>query len=168
MKGLVIQYLPVAGLSHKEDCAWRKPQGMLVVWWRAEHNMRNLKKNQRKLWYALYQGKIPILDENGDKTGDYTTGYSPPVQFEASLSPGNGSAQREVFGIGIDLTRSISTTDMSLPITETSLVWHETKPGLLEDGSADPDTADYEVAAPPAVGLNTIVIALKARAKNSQ
>lgn len=130
--------------------------------------MRNLKKNQRKLWYALYRDKIPILDSAGDETGDYTAGYSPPVFFEASLSPGNGKAQREVFGAGIDFTRTLSTTDTSLPITETSLVWHETKPGVLEDGSADPDTADYEVAAPPAYGLNTLVIALKARAKSLQ
>ena len=133
-----------------------------------EKGMRNLKKNERKMYYATYKGKQPILDSAGDETGDFSIVYSPPVQFEASLSSGNGSAQREVFGIGIDFTRSISTTDTSLPITETSLVWHETEPGLLEDGSADPDTADYEVAAPPAVGLNTMVIALKALTKNSQ
>ena len=130
--------------------------------------MRDLKKNQRELWYALYREKIPIVDENGDETGDYTTGYSPPVSFCANLSPGKGSAQAAVFGTDIDFTRSISTTDMDLPITETSLVWYETKPVLLEDGTADPDSADYEVAAPPADGLNELVIALKARAKNAQ
>lgn len=130
--------------------------------------MRDLKKNQRELWYALYREKIPIVDENGDETGDYTTGYSPPVSFCANLSPGKGSAQAAVFGTDIDFTRSISTTDMDLPITETSLVWYETEPVLLEDGTADPDSADYEVAAPPADGLNELVIALKARAKNAQ
>lgn len=130
--------------------------------------MRDLKKNQRELWYALYREKVPIVDENGDETGDYTTGYSPPVSFCANLSPGKGSAQAAVFGTDIDFTRSISTTDMELPITETSLIWYETEPGLLKDGSADPDTADYEVAAPPADGLNELVIALKARAKNAE
>lgn len=130
--------------------------------------MRDLKKNQRELWYALYREKIPIVDENGDETGDYTTGYSPPVSFCANLSPGKGSAQAAVFGTDIDFTRSISTTDMELPITETSLIWYETEPGVLKDGSADPDTADYEVAAPPADGLNELVIALKARAKNAE
>ena len=130
--------------------------------------MRSLKNNQRQLWYALYRNKIPIVDENGDETGDYTTGYSSPVSFYANLSTGKGSAQAAVFGTDIDFTRSISTTDMDLPITETSLVWYETEPGLLKDGSADPDTADYEVSAPPADGLNGLVIALKARAKNAQ
>lgn len=130
--------------------------------------MRNLKKDERDMWYALYEEMSPILDESGDETGDYTMKYNAPVKFRASLSAGNGSAQREVFGVDIDFTRSISTTDMNLPITETSLVWYETKPAVLEDGSADPATADYEVAAPPAVGLNTMVIALKARAKNGK
>ena len=130
--------------------------------------MRNLKKDERDMWYALYEGMKPVLDENGDETGDPDPKYSSPVEFRASLSAGNGSAQREVFGVDIDFTRSISTTDMDLPITETSLVWYETKPGLLEDGAADPNTADYEVAAPPADGLNTLVIALKARAKNAK
>lgn len=129
--------------------------------------MRDLKKDTRGMWYALYGGKVPIYDDNGDYTGDDRIGYSAPVYFEANLSPGKGSAQAAVFGMDIDFTRSISTTDMDLPITETSLVWYETEPVLLEDGTADPASADYEVAAPPADGLNELVIALKARAKNA-
>lgn len=130
--------------------------------------MRNLKKNDRNMYYATYKGRQPILDSAGDETGDFRIVYSPPVSFCANLSPGKGSAQAAVFGTDIDFTRSISTTDMELPITETSLIWYETEPGLLKDGSADPDTADYEVAAPPADGLNELVIALKARAKNAE
>lgn len=128
--------------------------------------MRNLKKNQRKMFYALFDKMIPQVDENGDETGDPVAHYSAPFPFEASLSSGKGIAQKEVFGTDVDYTRSVSTTDLRLPITETSLVWYETKPVLMPDGSADPDSADYEVAAPPADGLNVLVIALKARAKN--
>lgn len=128
--------------------------------------MRNLKKNQRKMYYALFDKMIQQVDENGDETGDPVAHYSAPVMFEASLSSGKGSAQKEVFGADVDFTRSISTTNLGLPITETSLVWYETEPALLPDGSANPDSADYEVAAPPADGLNVLVIALKSRAKN--
>lgn len=128
--------------------------------------MRNLKKNQRKMYYALFDKMVQQVDENGDGTGDPVKHYTAPVMFNASLSSGSGNAQKEVFGTDVDFTRSISTTEISLPITETSLVWHETDPVLLEDGSADPDSADYEVAAPPADGLNVLVIALKARARN--
>ena len=128
--------------------------------------MRNLKKNQRKMYYALFDKMVQQVDENGDDTGDPVAHYSAPVMFEASLSSGKGSAQKEVFGADVDFTRSISTTNLGLPITETSLVWYETEPALLPDGSANPDSADYEVAAPPADGLNVLVIALKSRAKN--
>lgn len=128
--------------------------------------MRDLEINTRRMWYALFDEKQPILDKNGDETGDYTTGYSPPVLFYANLSPGKGSAQAEMFGTNVDFTRTISTTDLALPIKETSLVWYETEPELLADGTADPTSADYEVSAPPADGLNELVIALKARKKN--
>lgn len=128
--------------------------------------MRNLKISGRRMFYAIYNGKKPIIDPGGDESGDFDVMYSPPVEFSASLSAGKGTAQREVFGTDVDFTRTISTTDLSLPITETSLVWHETVPVLLPDGTADPDSADYEVAAPRAEGLNVLVIALKARKKN--
>ena len=126
--------------------------------------MRSLKKNKSTLYYALYNEKKEIVDENGDFTGEYIVGYSAPEFFNANLSAGKGSAQADIFGV--NFTRTISTTDLSLPITETSLVWYETKPKILEDGRADPESADYKVAAPPAVGLNELIIALKARAKN--
>ena len=128
--------------------------------------MRSLKKNKSTLSYALYNEKKEIVDENGDFTGEYIVGYSAPEFFNANLSAGKGSAQADIFGVNVDFTRTISTTDLSLPITETSLVWYETEPKLLKDGTADPDSADYKVAAPPAAGLNELVIALKARAKN--
>lgn len=128
--------------------------------------MRSLKKNKNTLYYALYNGKEEVVDENGDFTGEYIIGYSAPVVFYANISAGKGSAQADIFGVNVDFTRTISTTDLSLPITETSLVWYETKPKILEDGRADPESADYKVAAPPAVGLNELIIALKARAKN--
>lgn len=128
--------------------------------------MRSLKKNKSTLYYALYNEKKEIVDENGDFTGEYIVGYSAPEFFNANLSAGKGSAQADIFGVNVDFTRTISTTDLSLPITETSLVWYETEPKLLKDGTVDPDSADYKVAAPPAAGLNELVIALKARAKN--
>lgn len=128
--------------------------------------MRDLKKNQRKLWYSLYEGKKPILDEFGDETVDYEVCYTKPKQFSISLSAGHGSVYSNVFGADIDYSRTIMTTDMKLPITETSLVWYETKPIFNEDGTVDESSADYEVSAPPASGLDVLVIALKKRKTN--
>lgn len=128
--------------------------------------MRSLKRNEQPFWYAQYNEKTPIFDSEGYETGDYETGYSAPVFFSANISAGRGDAQNEVFGKELDFTRTISTTDMTCPINEHSLIWIETEPVLKPDGTADPDSADYTVATKPARSLNSIMIAIKWRQKN--
>lgn len=127
--------------------------------------MRDAEANKIKMWYALYEGKEDEIDKNGDFTGNQISRYSVPIEFRASASSGKGSTEQDVFGMNVDFTRSICSMDMSLPITGTSLVWIETEPVLKEDGRVDEFSADYVVAAPPAVSLDSIVIALKARKK---
>lgn len=128
--------------------------------------MRSQKRNQQCLYYATYNNKIPEVDENGDFTGNYITGYSKPVIFYANLSAGKGASSQDAFGKDCDFTRSITTTDMDLQVDEFSLIWFETKPVLLPDGTADPDSADYTVAAPVARSLNSLMIAIKKRKKS--
>lgn len=131
--------------------------------WR-DSALRNLKKNTKKLWYSNYGKGNPILDENGDETGDYDSGYSSPVCFFATLSASKGSAYADVFGTNLDYTRSFSTVK-KLPITEESLIWIS-EPILNADGTVDKESADYTVAG-IADGLNELVVALKARKKNA-
>lgn len=126
--------------------------------------MRNLRKNTRKLWYSNYSEKIPILDENGDETGDYNGGYSPPVLFKAALSPSKGNAYADMFGTNLDYSRTLLTTE-KLPITEESLIW-VSEPSLKKDGTVNDEAADYTIAG-IADGLNELVVALKARKKNA-
>ena len=126
--------------------------------------MRNLKKNTRRLWYSNYSGDVPILDENGDETGDYDSGYSTPVSFYASLSASKGNAYADVFGTNLDYSRTLSTVE-NLPIKEESLVW-SSEPVVNADGTVNEESADYTVAG-IADGLNGLVVALKARKKNA-
>lgn len=126
--------------------------------------MRNLKKNTRKLWYSNYSGNIPILDENGDETGDYDSGYDAPVLFFASLSASRGNAYADVFGTNLDYSRTLSTVE-NLPIKEESLIW-KSEPGTNADGTVDKESADYTIAG-IAEGLNGLVVALKERKKNA-
>lgn len=128
--------------------------------------MRSLKRNEQSFWYAQYNGKTPILDSDGYETGDYETGYSAPVSFSANISAGKGSSQEEVFGKELEFSRTISTTDMTCPINEHSLIWIETEPVLKPDGTADPDSADYMVVTKPARSLNSIMVAIKWRQKS--
>ena len=126
--------------------------------------MRDCKKNSRKLWYSNYTENVPILDENGDETGDYDNGYSSPTFFYASLSASRGNAYADMFGTNLDYTRTASTVE-KLPIKEESIVWIS-EPTLNADGTVDKETADYTVAG-IADGINGLVIALKARKKNA-
>ena len=126
--------------------------------------MRDLRRNQRKMYYSLY-----IEQENDSEfdTLDTVAKYSKPIEFKASLSVGQSDADDSPFGKDISYDRIISTVNKSLPITETSLIWYETKPVLLDDGSADPSSADYKVAAAPLDGLDGIRIAIKRIAKSN-
>ena len=126
--------------------------------------MRDLRRNQRKMYYSLY-----IEQENDSEfdTLDTVAKYSKPIECKASLSVGQSDADDSPFGKDISYDRIISTVKKDLPITETSLIWYETKPVLLEDGSADPSSADYKVAAMPLDGLDGIRIAIKRIAKSN-
>lgn len=143
--------------------------------------MRSLKKNQQPLHYATYSEEVKVYkrDENGNieyveidgslipiEIGT-VAGYNEPVLFYANISAGRGEAQADVFGSNVDYTRTISTTDMTCPIDELSLIWIENEPQFNTDGMVNPDSADYKVAAYPAKSLNNIVIAIKKLPKGS-
>lgn len=120
--------------------------------------MRDLRRNQRKMYYSLY---VAQENESDFDVLDTVAKYSAPVEFGASLSAGTSDADDSPFGKDISYDRIISTVNKSLPITETSLIWYENEPVLLENGSADPSSADYKVAAAPLDGLDGIRIAIK-------
>lgn len=126
--------------------------------------MRNLKKNTKKLWYSNYSGNVPIVDENGDETGDYDSCCTAPVGFLATLSASKGSAYADIFGTNLNYTRTLSTVE-NLPITEESIIWTN-EPAFNADGTVNDESADYTVAG-IADGLNGLVVALKARKKNA-
>lgn len=128
--------------------------------------MRNLKKNNRTMHYALYDSEIPIYDDDGNPEFETITGYKEPVQFKASLSTGQSDAEESPFGKNVTYDRVISTCDTSLPIDENSLIWVKNMPVYNGDGTVNPDSADYEVAAPPLDGLNSLRIAIKKRSKS--
>lgn len=140
--------------------------------------MRSLRKNQRKLWYSTYADQITIYerDENGEIIYDEIdgesfpriiaekAGYNNPVSFYANISAAKGTSDSEVFGVSLDYTKTISTCDMTLPISETSLLWFETEPRYNADGTVDSSSADYAVVA-VARSLNNVVYAIKKLAK---
>lgn len=128
--------------------------------------MRGLKKNQRPMYYALYDNEIPIYDENGNEELETRAGYKTLVLFYASLSTGQSDAEESPFGKNVTYDRVISICETSLPIDENAIIWVKNKPVYNADGTVNGDSADYEVAALPLDGLNSLRIAIKKRKKS--
>lgn len=140
--------------------------------------MRDCKKNQQELYYSTYSDQITeyYRDSEGNIIYDEIdgeliprikcerAGYNNPVSFYVNISAGKGTSQEEVFGVSLDYTKTISTTDMSIPLDEKSLVWFETEPTFNADGTVNEASADYSVVG-IAKSLNNVVYALKKRAK---
>ena len=127
--------------------------------------MRGLKRNQQTLYYQLYSEKIPLYETDLDgnivhdpvtgeplMTGDYTIGFEEPVAFKANISAARSEAEIDPFGITTDYSKIISTCRTDLPITETSLIYLNGKPG---DGGVK-----YKVVR-VAKSLNSVLYAIK-------
>ena len=85
--------------------------------------MRSLARNKQKIYYALYASKTEVVDEYGNKTGEYSVTYSTPVEYHINVSAARGTADVEQFGINANYTKTMVTNDMSCPITESSVLW---------------------------------------------
>lgn len=137
--------------------------------------MRSLKKNKQKLYYATYSDEILVYetDENGNIK--YTevdgekipipigtmAGYNEPVIFYANIAMSGGEAEAKEYGYDIGAYQAVLvSSDKSLPITETSRIWHEREPQYHADGSVDGDSADYSVLAVK-LSLNSMKYLLK-------
>lgn len=97
--------------------------------------MRSLEINKQAIYYSLYGGKSPVLDDEGNETGEYVTTYSNPIKFKIRVSPCKGRADEEVFGTVLDYDRTMSTTDKKFPIDEHSRLWLDSIPELNTDGT---------------------------------
>ena len=130
--------------------------------------MRDLKRNERQMWYATFLSEDTAVDANGDITGDDTISYSDPVPFRANLSATRGTqgftgtgADPDYFGADIDYHLIISTAKMNLPINEHTLIW--TSEPEKVNGAVNFDSAQYVVTA-VARGLYHMKYAIKKQA----
>lgn len=115
--------------------------------------MRVLGRNKQKLQYSLLVGEVPevetYVDEYGneytDETGGLVLKYSEPIEFLGNISM--SGSDTEVLAFGIDTSEYDAVLVMpldSLPITETSLIWHKSEP-KYKDEMIDSSSADYRV-----------------------
>lgn len=124
--------------------------------------MREFRKNQQKLHYALLIGKQEEykLDKDGNliivgrdednepiykMTGKTVLIYSKPVTFDSSISFGGSEVDLLPFGISnADYDATLILDKDTIPITETSLIWYDSEvkykdnqQTIVDDSSAD-------------------------------
>mgnify|MGYP001050067271 FL=1 len=134
--------------------------------------MRGLKRNQKTLYYQLYQNNVPIYETDLDGnivtdpitgepllTGETKVGYSAPVEFRANVSANRGESSSDPFGIDLLYDKTMVSCDMDLPIDELSVLLVDKKPEFDADGNLA-NTADYKIVK---VGksLNSALYAIK-------
>ena len=137
--------------------------------------MRTLRRNRVPFWYCTYLGKEELIDEDGNKTGDYYLRYAKPVQLWGNVSPARGEAQMELFGNDIAYDKTIILDDPDCPITESSVLFVDKEPeftpvlGLLLDSSGQPIlTSDNEpIGAVENLPLFDYIVKRAARSLNS-
>lgn len=124
--------------------------------------MMTLNQNKQKLYYALLDNVVPIYetdddgniiyyeDEEGNRipleTGDTKIIYSKPVEFYGNIAMSGGEVEVQEFGLNLADYEAILVLDKNtLPLTETSLIWQNTKPKFNQDETLDENSADYKI-----------------------
>jgi hypothetical protein len=117
--------------------------------------MRTLNKNKQKLFYANQDRIVPIYeyyeDEEGNliplDTGETKLVYGEPIEFKGNISLSNGGeVEVQEYGLSqADYSAILVTSKNTLPITETSLIWHDTEPTKDIDGNTNEFSADYRI-----------------------
>ena len=97
--------------------------------------MRLMKRNQTVIYYCLYKGKEPLLDEDRNETSEYRVLYERPVK--------------------LSYDKVMITDDMNCPIDENTVLFIDSKPGYRQGKPA----YDYTVKR-VAKSLNTIAYAV--------
>ena len=104
--------------------------------------MRDLNRNKKTIYYALYTGKSESTDSNGDYTGEQTLTYGNITPYRINVSESQRIAPTEPFGAYLDYSNRMITHDMTCPITEHSILWIDNIPSL----------SDYSASASYSVG----------------
>lgn len=85
--------------------------------------MRDLRRNQIKVYYSNYEKSTELIDEYGNSTGQYEITYSKPEMIIISVSASKGSVDNQPFGNLLDYDRVLITSNMNCNIDENTVLW---------------------------------------------
>lgn len=117
--------------------------------------MKVMERNKRTFWYCLYDRKEPIIDEDGNETGEEQIVYKPSQSLRANISAASGSSQVEQFGNLAGYDKVIVLDDTSCLIDENTVLFIDKEPEYDDDGKP---LYDYMVKR-VAKSLNSVSIA---------
>lgn len=117
--------------------------------------MKVMERNKRTFWYCLYDRKEPIIDEDGNETGEEQIVYKPAQSLRANISAASGSSQVEQFGNLAGYDKVIVLDDTSCLIDENTVLFIDKEPEYGEGGNP---LYDYRVKR-VAKSLNSVSIA---------
>ncbi len=120
--------------------------------------MRCMVRNKQKFYYASYIKTNEIVDEYGNKTGEYEVIYGNPIETEGNISGAQGEVQIKQFGESVKYDKVIVLDNINTPIDEYSILWVDTIPLLNDDGTTD-TPHDY-IVKKVAPTLNSVSIAI--------
>lgn len=121
--------------------------------------MRCMVRNKVLFYYALYEGKQEVVDEYGNKTGQYEIIYGKPVALMGNVSPAVGETETRQFGEGVSYDRVIVLDNPKTPIDEYSILWIDTLLVISEDGTTT--TPHNYIVSKVAPSLNSVSIAIR-------
>lgn len=95
--------------------------------------MRGMEQNKQSFWYALYERSEPILDEYGNEVGLKPV-YGSPIKSSGNISTSRGRTETGQFGAIAVYTKTINPMPIDCPIDESSVLWVDNVPAVMEDG----------------------------------
>lgn len=107
--------------------------------------MRCMNRNKSKLWFARYLGNEEILDENGNRTGQYASNYGKPVSIMANVSAAKGDSATRQFGDDEAYDKVIVHDNPHLAIDEYSVLWIDRMPTRDRTGNLALDQNGHEI-----------------------
>lgn len=120
--------------------------------------MRCLARNKATFYYALFNGKEEIRDENGYLTGSYRLSYGKPIKARANISAAQGETNVRQFGENVPYDKVIVMDDSGVAIDEYAILWVDKLPVL--NGDRTTNTPHDYVVKRVARSLNSISIAV--------
>lgn len=112
--------------------------------------MRTLNKNKQKMYYANLIDVLQeeYVDEDGNRypTGEPKNIYSEPIEFKGNIAMSGGEAEAQEFGLNLaDYEAVLLVGKNTLPVDETSRIWHTSEPTKDDKGYTDEYSADYRI-----------------------